>query len=187
VACQAQIEIDFVPYSGSARHSVFDVERSIEPAPGGASEHGQDDVGNTQVSDSFAAFRAHKYAMLTTYKRDGNGVATPVTFAVVDDIAYVRTYTKTWKYKRLRNYPNVLVAPSTFRGKKLGPDVEATARRVTGAEEQRARAAIGHRQPVLQGVVVPLLHKLRRYETVHYALTPGAAPGGWPQSMTRNG
>jgi uncharacterized protein len=113
-----------------------------------------------------------KTALLTTYKRDGTPVATPVTVAVVDDRAYFRTWDTSWKAKRLRRNPEVEVAPSTARGEPRGEPVAATARLLSGSEERAARRALTRRSPVLQGVLVPLAHRLARYRTVHYELTP---------------
>ncbi len=117
-------------------------------------------------------FARRKTALLTTYKRDGAPVATPVTLAVVGDRAYFRTYDKAWKSKRLRRNPDVEVAPSNLRGKLYGEPLQARARLLTGDEERRARRALARRSPFLQGVFVPVTHKLARYKTLHYELTP---------------
>ena len=73
----------------------------------------------------FEPFRRRRTALLTTYKRDGTPVATPVTIAVDGDRAYVRTWDSAWKAKRMRNHPAVLVAPSTVRGRATGPAIAA--------------------------------------------------------------
>src|SRR3954469_15472986 len=133
---------------------------------------------------AFDPFARRRTALLTTYKRDGTAVPTPVTIAVDGDRAYVRTWDSAWKAKRMRNNPSVLVAPSTVRGRATGPTIaarsplvdgeEATraARRLAGGAPGRAPPATARRQPILQGVVVPLFHKLMRYRTLHYELTP---------------
>jgi len=131
-------------------------------------------------AEPFAAFERRKYALLTTFRRDGRGVATPVTIAVAGPIAYVRTYDKTGKAKRLRNFPNVLVAPCTARGKPRSEAVRAAARLLDGDDARVAKRALARRQPVLQGVLVPALHRVMRYRTLHYALTAGHVPGGSP-------
>ena len=123
---------------------------------------------------SFEPFRKRRTALLTTYKRDGTPVATPVTIAVDGDRAYVRTWDSAWKAKRMRNHPGVLVAPSTVRGRATGPSIAARSRLLDGDEARQAARAIARRQPILQGLVVPLAHKLMRYRTLHYELTPDA-------------
>jgi PPOX class probable F420-dependent enzyme len=113
-----------------------------------------------------------KTVLLTSYRRDGAGVATPVSIAVGDDHAFFRTFDKAWKAKRLRRNPNVEIAPSTFRGKQIGPAIHARVRLLKGDEARRARRMLARRHPVLQGLLVPLLHRMMRYQTLHYELTP---------------
>ena len=126
---------------------------------------------------AFEPFRRRRTALLTTYKRDGTPVATPVTIAVDGDRAYVRTWDSAWKAKRMRNHPAVLVAPSTVRGRATGPAIAARARLLDGDEARQAARAIARRQPILQGLLVPLAHRLMRYRTLHYELTPDATLG----------
>ena len=65
--------------------------------------------------------------LLTTYRRDGTPVGTPVNIAVDGDLAFVRTWDAAWKLKRIRNNPEVEVAPCTVRGKPTGPAIRARA------------------------------------------------------------
>jgi uncharacterized protein len=120
---------------------------------------------------AFDSFAKRRTALLTTYKRDGTPVATPVTIAVDGDHAYVRTWDSAGKAKRMRNNPAVLVAPSTVRGRVTGDAIQARSRLLDGDEARRAARAIQRRQPILQGVLVPLGHRLMRYRTLHYELT----------------
>lgn len=117
-----------------------------------------------------AALSPHKTMLLTTFKKDGTPVGSPVTVAVADGRIFFRTYTDTWKFKRLRRNPQVEVAPATFRGKPLGPALPGRAQRLEGEDVKVARKAIKRRSPVLQGLFVPALHRLMRYTTVHYEL-----------------
>jgi uncharacterized protein len=119
-----------------------------------------------------AALSPHKTMLLTTFRKDGTPVGSPVTVAVVDGRIFFRTYTDTWKFKRMRRNPQVEVAPATFRGKPLGPGLPGRARRLDGDDVKLARKAIKRRSPVLQGMFVPALHRLMRYTTVHYELIP---------------
>ena len=94
-----------------------------------------------------------------------------MTIAVDGDRAYVRTWDSAWKAKRMRNNPAVLIAPSTVRGRATGPAIDARSRLLEGEEARRAARAIARRQPILQGVLVPLTHKLMRYRTLHFELS----------------
>ena len=82
------------------------------------------------------------YISLTTFKRDGTGVATPVWFGEQDGKLYVMTRSDMWKTKRVRNNPQVRVAPCTIRGKVTGPQFAATARLLPPEEHARARKTI---------------------------------------------
>lgn len=91
-----------------------------------------------------AAFTGKKYLNLETFKKNGEGVNTPVWFAA-DPAAnldspgaklYVYTIGVSGKVKRIRNNPRVRIAPSDARGKVLGEWVEARAEIVTGAEAE---------------------------------------------------
>jgi PPOX class probable F420-dependent enzyme len=123
-------------------------------------------------ADLLAPFARRRTALLTSFKRDGSGVDTPVTIAVDGDRAYVRTYDEAWKSRRMRNNPAVRIVPATPAGKPRGEAIRARSRLLEGAEAQRAAKLLARRQPILQGVVVPLTHRLKGWRTLHYELRP---------------
>ena len=130
------------------------------------------------MRSTFEPFARRRTALLTTYKRDGTPVDTPLTIAVEGDRAFIRTYDRAWKAKRMRNNPEVRIAPCTVRGKPRGQAIPARTRLLEGEEAARAARALARRQRVLQGVVVPLTHRVMRYTTLHYEVTPERpAPG----------
>ncbi|GAB3954604.1 hypothetical protein GCM10027614_61970 [Micromonospora vulcania] len=98
-----------------------------------------------------APFDQQKTVVLTTYRRDGRPVATPVNIAVAGDQAYVRSFERAWKTRRISNNPTVTVAPSTVRGTPTGPAVQATARQLTGAEYATAARTLRRKYPLLHG------------------------------------
>ncbi|MEX0167626.1 PPOX class F420-dependent oxidoreductase [Streptomyces sp. LMG1-1-1.1] len=71
--------------------------------------------------------RRGRYVSLTTFRKDGTGVATPVWYAVEGSELYAWTRTDSWKVKRLRKDPRVVVAVCDVRG-----NVPEGAERVTG-------------------------------------------------------
>jgi uncharacterized protein len=115
-------------------------------------------------------FVAQKVVLLQTRKRDGSWVDTPVNIAVRGQRAYFRTPGKASKNKRLRNFPDVRFAPCTWRGRPTGTPVRATTRLLDGDESASAARLINRKHPVLQGIIVPLAHRLLRTETLHYEL-----------------
>jgi uncharacterized protein len=131
------------------------------------------------MDPDLAPLQRTKTILLTTYKRDGTPVATPVSIAFAGDRAFFRSYDKAWKTKRLRNNPQVEVAASTLRGKPTGPPVHARATLLNGEQAGIAAQALARRHRVLHGLLVPRAHRLMRYQTMHYELHAGpvrAAP-----------
>jgi len=78
---------------------------------------------------SVASLANERYISLTTFKRDGTPVSTPV-WVVSDDGSRLLVWTgeKTWKVRRLRRDPRVLVAASTFKGRERGGRIAGRAR-----------------------------------------------------------
>jgi PPOX class probable F420-dependent enzyme len=118
-----------------------------------------------------APFTDQTTSLLTTFRRDGVAVGTPVHIAVEGDHAFFRTWDTTWKYKRLRNNPLVTLRPSTFRGQPQGPAIRARARRLEGPEARHAAELLTSKYPVLQRLV-PVAHRLMGVKTVHFELSP---------------
>ncbi len=129
-----------------------------------------------RVGNGLVAVRNAKTILLVTYKRDGTPVATPVSIAFDGDRAFFRSFHKAWKTRRLRNNPRIELAPATFRGKPTGPPVRARAVLLEGDPARTAASALARRHRVLQGVVVPLSHRLMGYQTMHYEITPDSQP-----------
>ncbi len=124
------------------------------------------------MSAAFGPVRDVKTILLTTYKRDGTAVGTPVSIAFEGDRAFFRSYDKAWKTKRLRNNPRVRAAPSTMLGKPTGPAIQAHATLLDGEQARVAARALARRHRVLHAVLVPTMHRIRRYRTMHYELLP---------------
>jgi hypothetical protein len=68
-----------------------------------------------------------KYLSLTTYRKDGTEVATPVWLVRQGDDLRVITQGDSGKVKRIRNNPSVLVGPCDSRGRLKGEQVPAIA------------------------------------------------------------
>ena len=109
---------------------------------------------------------------LTTFRRDGTPVSTPVNVALDGNRVYFRTYEQAGKFKRIRNNPKVEVAPSTFRGEATGPASPARAVLLTGDDDSRAAALIDRKHKIFQGFLVRTAHRLRGYTTRHLELLP---------------
>ena len=91
------------------------------------------------TATDFEALRESRQALLVTFRRSGEAMATPVNHGISDDgKIYFRSEPHVGKLKRIRNNPRVLVGPCTFRGKPLGPLAEGIARELNSPESERA-------------------------------------------------
>ena len=79
------------------------------------------------ASNPFDALAGERYVRLTTFRRSGTAVPTPVWFTRLGENLYAVTGRNTGKAKRIRNNPDVTLAPSDFRGRPKGPDLRAVA------------------------------------------------------------
>ncbi len=86
--------------------------------------------------------RGQKYISLTTFRKSGQGVPTPVWFGEDSDKLYFMTRSTMGKSKRIRNNPQVKAAPCTIRGKLTGPEFAAQARRLPDQDAPRIRELI---------------------------------------------
>jgi PPOX class probable F420-dependent enzyme len=124
---------------------------------------------------ALSRFVRQKTILLTSYRRDGTPVGAPVSMAVEGDHGFVRSPGKGWKVRRMRHNPIVEIAPCTTRGTPTGPAIRARARRLGGAEADHAARLLARKHPFLQGVEVPLVHRLFRAKTggtAHFELVP---------------
>jgi PPOX class probable F420-dependent enzyme len=104
---------------------------------------------------------------LTTFRRDGTPVNTPVNLAVDGDHVYFRTWDTSGKAKRLRRDQAVEIAPCTFLGRPTGPAIAGRANRVDGATAERACRLIEAKHPILQGFLVHHGHRLTGRRAVY--------------------
>ena len=86
--------------------------------------------------------RGQKYISLASFRKNGAAVYTPVWFAEDDGKLYVMTRNDSGKYKRIRNNPQIKIAPCNIRGKITGAEFPARARILPPEEWERARKAI---------------------------------------------
>ena len=92
-------------------------------------------------------FARSEYVSLTTYRKDGTPVATPVWAAADDGVLYVWTRSDSWKVKRLRNDSRVRVTVCDVRGRiaEGAPSAEGTARLLDGAGTAAVRKVLARK------------------------------------------
>jgi uncharacterized protein len=86
--------------------------------------------------------QGQRYLSLATFRKTGVAIYTPIWFAEEADKLYFMTNSKLGKVKRIRNNPQVKIAPCTMRGKITGPEFPATARILPAQDAARVRRAL---------------------------------------------
>ncbi|MCS6940194.1 MAG: PPOX class F420-dependent oxidoreductase [Roseiflexus sp.] len=123
----------------------------------------------------FAPLAGHQYMNLTTFRKNGQPVPTPVWFAQEGDRIYVVTLATSGKAKRIRANPRVQLTPSDARGKPLGEIVEAHARILDPSEQEVGHRALAKKYGVMYWMFAGFW-KLRRLKPVFLEIRP-AMPG----------
>jgi PPOX class probable F420-dependent enzyme len=77
-----------------------------------------------------------KYISLITYKKNGDPIATQVWFVEEDEKMYIVTLQGRFKFKRIKNNPNVKIAPASMRGKPKGEYFDGIARILSDDESK---------------------------------------------------
>ncbi|MEV6394341.1 PPOX class F420-dependent oxidoreductase [Streptomyces sp. NPDC051907] len=96
---------------------------------------------------SIEDFAGARYISLTTFRKNGTGVATPVWFAADGGELFVWSRSDAWKIKRLRNDTRVVVTVCDARGRiaEGAPSAEGTARLLDEAGTGRVRKLLARK------------------------------------------
>ena len=120
-----------------------------------------------------------RFVLLTTYKKDGTPVGTPVWVAPDGDRIVVWTNPTTWKVKRIHRNPQVQLQVCDGRGKPTGAEtIAGTAEVLDAAETQRTRDLVGRKYGII-GTLAIKGHKLIKGAdaSVGIAISPEADSG----------
>ncbi|MFD7653513.1 PPOX class F420-dependent oxidoreductase [Actinosynnema sp. NPDC059797] len=102
-----------------------------------------------------------KYLLLTTYRKDGTPVPTPVWVVGDGEAVYAWSAAEAGKVKRIRRSGDVEVGPCDFKGNPTGPQVPARARLLDLAGSDRVRGLIAEKYGLV-GRLTLLGSRLRR-------------------------
>lgn len=104
---------------------------------------------------------AGKYLLVTSYRKNGTPVTTPVWVVRDGDTLGVRTPADSWKVKRIQARGDILVGPCDLRGNPTGDQIPATAEIADKATGARYRSLIARKYGIL-GRLMMLDSRLRR-------------------------
>lgn len=128
--------------------------------------------------DEIDRLAAASYLLVTTFRRDGTAVPTPVWAARDGDGLVIWSAADAGKVKRIRRDGSVRLAPCTARGRPTGTEVAGHARLLDAEGSERARRLIATRYGLV-GRVAMLGSRLRRGATgtVGIRITVPCDPG----------
>ena len=97
-----------------------------------------------------------KYLSLTTYRRDGSPVSTPVWFVEEDGRLYATTAADSYKAKRLRRNPAAMVAPCTATGRPKADAVPASVEFLPADAHEHVDRLMARKYRVDRILILPL-------------------------------
>lgn len=103
-----------------------------------------------------------KYLSVTTFRRDGSPVATPVWFVAENGHLLVETDAESYKVKRIRRNDNVLVAECTAAGRVTGQAVPAHAEILPESERPRVEQLLARKYRIDRILVLPVYRIVQR-------------------------
>jgi len=113
---------------------------------------------------------------LTTFRKTGQAVTTPVWFAQSLGTIFVETHADAGKLKRLRHTARVTLAPCSYSGKVTGAVIAGKARILTEPQECTAASTALAKK---YGFMLPLtrnawrlLHRKAKVDEVYIAIEP---------------
>ena len=112
-------------------------------------------------SYAFANLDREKYMSLTTFRKTGEAVITPVWFAESKGTIYVGTGVNAGKLKRIRHTERVALAACTMSGKVTGSEIEGKARVVSEPQEMsEAEAALSKKYGLTRSLYYFILNTI---------------------------
>jgi PPOX class probable F420-dependent enzyme len=113
-------------------------------------------------SHPFTSLAREQYANLTTFRKNGAAVSTPMWFAEDQSIIYIMTGANLGKVKRIRHTSRATLAPCTARGKVTGAAIEGKARIVSDAPEiEIAEAALAKKYGLTRKLLYAFMRLVR--------------------------
>jgi hypothetical protein len=113
-------------------------------------------------TESLNLFEKEKYINLTTFRKNGQAVPTPVWFVQMDEALYVFTGAQTGKAKRIRANGRASVAPCDARGNPRGEFVPLNGSSITDPAKFRRAVALYKRKYGFQYRLTNWMNALRK-------------------------
>lgn len=127
----------------------------------------------TALSDAVNILTGEQFINLTTFRKNGNAILTPVWFAEKDGKFYITTNADAGKAERIRNNGHVKFAPCDARGEIHGEELTgmATVHSADSATGKLANEALKQKYGLMKRAF-DLLGWVRRSEMIFLELSP---------------
>jgi len=106
------------------------------------------------VASTLDTLGESQYVLVTTYRKDGRTVPTPVWVVRDGEALAIWTPTEAGKVKRIRRRPVVLVGPCDFRGNLSGDQIPGIATVLDGVSTDRVRGLLKKKYGVMGRLTV---------------------------------
>ena len=123
-----------------------------------------------------------KHLSLTSFKRDGSGVATPVWFVIENGRLLVKTDAQSFKVKRVRRNATVTIAPCTASGRLRGEPTPAHTELLPQSNIDHVDQLLARKYRVDKVLILPLYRAMQKLRGAHaetasvaLAITPSTA------------
>jgi uncharacterized protein len=116
------------------------------------------------MTDAVSALAAEKFVSLTTFKKDGGAVAAPMWIGRDGDQLFFWTPVDSWKAKRAKNNPRVMLVPCSRSGKVRdgAQPVHGVAEVITEPATVQRLAGVIRRKYGLEFILVTFVERLLR-------------------------
>jgi uncharacterized protein len=114
------------------------------------------------MADATSALGAEKFVSLTTFKKDGTAVASPMWIGRDGDQLFFWTPVDSWKAKRARNNPRVTLVPCSRAGKvrEDATPVDGVAEVITDPATVERLAGVIRRKYGVEFVIVTFIERI---------------------------
>jgi uncharacterized protein len=116
------------------------------------------------MTDAVSALAAEKFVSLTTFKKDGSAVPAPMWIGRDGDQLFFWTPVDSWKAKRAKNNPRVVLVPCSRAGKVRdgAQPIDGVADVITEPATVQRLAGVIRRKYGLEFILVTFVERLLR-------------------------
>lgn len=103
--------------------------------------------------DKLERFSRQRYVNLESFRKNGQGIRTPLWFVEAQGVLYMRTPAQSAKVKRIRNNPRVRIVPSDMRGNPKGVWIDGEATLIEAAEAEWVNQLVKRKYGLLKRLI----------------------------------